>query len=139
MSTEKLDSPASPAYNDAEKGILDSLPVQVSYYPKDKKDAGALTDSKSAPPPVKPTPKLKKRASKWVLWRIWFNTYRYLLSLRCCQYLKHSVRLSRKFFTFVFTLNMVGIGLAISGHFPYAVKNSGAMVLGNLNFAIVSA
>lgn len=33
---------------------------------------------------------------------------------------------------------MVGIGLAISGHFPYAVKNSGAMVLGNLNFAIVS-
>lgn len=49
------------------------------------------------------------------------------------------LRLCRKFFTFVFTLNMIGIGLASAGHFPYAVRNSGAMVLGNLNFAIVSA
>lgn len=78
MSTEKLDSPASPAYSDAEKGVLESLPVQVSYYPRDKKDA----DVKQAPiPAAKPKP-AKKRVSKWVLWRIWFNTYRYcLLSL----------------------------------------------------------
>ena len=43
----------------------------------------------------------------------------------------------RKFFTFVFTLNCVGIGLAASGHWPYAVEFSGAMVLGNLLFAIL--
>ena len=43
----------------------------------------------------------------------------------------------RKFFTFVFTLNVVGIGFAASGHWPYAVEFSGAMVLGNLFFAIL--
>lgn len=119
MSLEKLESPASPAYSDAEKGILDSLPVQMSYFPMDKKDAGALTaKTKQAPAPILKTTKAKKRVSKWILWKLFFNTY-------------------RKFFTFVFSLNMIGIGLAISGHFPYAVNNSGAMVLGNLNFAIL--
>lgn len=32
---------------------------------------------------------------------------------------------------------MIGLGLAASGHFPYAVKYSGAMVVANLNFAIL--
>jgi hypothetical protein len=32
---------------------------------------------------------------------------------------------------------MVGLGLAASGHWPYAVKYTGAMVLGNLCFAIL--
>lgn len=32
---------------------------------------------------------------------------------------------------------MIGLGLAASGHFPYAVRQSGAMVVGNLNFAIL--
>lgn len=78
---EKVDSPASPAYSDAEKGVLDSLPVQLSYFPRDKKDPGILTaQTKPAPPPAA-KPK-KKRASKWVLWRIWFNTYRSCLSFR---------------------------------------------------------
>jgi hypothetical protein len=44
---------------------------------------------------------------------------------------------TRKLFTFVFILNMIGIILAASGHFPYAVKYTGAMALGNLNFAIL--
>jgi len=32
---------------------------------------------------------------------------------------------------------MIGIGMAASGHFPYAEKYTGAMALGNLNFAIL--
>lgn len=32
---------------------------------------------------------------------------------------------------------MIGLTLAASGHFPYAIKYSGAMVVGNLNFAIL--
>jgi len=32
---------------------------------------------------------------------------------------------------------MIGIGLAASGHFPYAIKYNGAMALGNLSFAIL--
>ncbi|KAJ7063099.1 hypothetical protein C8F01DRAFT_985215 [Mycena amicta] len=117
MSTEKHQSPAAPAYSDAEKGILDALP-HTTYFPQDKKDIGLVVKQTALPPNPAPKSKLKKRASNWILWQIWFNTY-------------------RKFFTFVFSLNMVGIGLAISGHFPYAIKNSGAMVVGNLNFAIL--
>ena len=45
--------------------------------------------------------------------------------------------IARKLFTFVFTLNIIGISLAASGHFPYAEKYTGAMALGNLNFAIL--
>lgn len=32
---------------------------------------------------------------------------------------------------------MIGIGLAASGHFPYAVKYNGAMAVANFNFAIL--
>ena len=32
---------------------------------------------------------------------------------------------------------MIGIGLAASGHFPYAEKYGSAMAFGNLNFAIL--
>ncbi|KAF7304713.1 hypothetical protein MKEN_01185400 [Mycena kentingensis (nom. inval.)] len=118
MSTEKLESLptraiASPVFSDAEKGILDHLP-SVAQLPSPPRDAAAVVKA-----PVTSKLKPKKSISKWILWQLWFNTY-------------------RKFFTFVFTLNMIGIGLASSGHFPYAVKNTGALVLGNLNFAIAS-
>jgi hypothetical protein len=46
-------------------------------------------------------------------------------------------QLFRKLFTFVFTSNAVGLGLAASGHFPYAVQRTGAMALGNLSCAIL--
>lgn len=32
---------------------------------------------------------------------------------------------------------MIGIGLAASGHWPYAIQFNGAMALGNLNFAVL--
>lgn len=32
---------------------------------------------------------------------------------------------------------MVGIGIAASGHWPYAIRYNGAMALANLNFAIL--
>jgi hypothetical protein len=66
----------------------------------------------------KPAPAKKKQASRWIRLQLWFNTY-------------------RKFFTIVMVLNLVGIVLAASGHFPYARKFTGAMVLGNLLFAIL--
>ena len=78
----------------------------------------------------------KKKVSKWILWKLWFNTYRYdtAWKLSLSILLNHKIR---KFFTFVFSVNMIGIGLAASGHWPYAVQFSGAMVLGNLLFAIL--
>ena len=43
----------------------------------------------------------------------------------------------RKLFTITFSLNMIGLGLAASGHWPYAIKYNGAMAVANFNFAIL--
>jgi hypothetical protein len=42
-----------------------------------------------------------------------------------------------KLFTIAFSLNMIGLGLAASGHWPYARKYAGAMAVANFNFAIL--
>ncbi|KAF8892609.1 hypothetical protein BD779DRAFT_1436875 [Infundibulicybe gibba] len=112
---------------DPEKGTLDPLPLRTPFDEKNEKAALSqdltiptfeLPKSKEVVIAPRPTPKPKKKVPKWVLFVLWFNTY-------------------RKFFTFTFGLNMIGLTLAASGHFPYAVKYSGAMVVGNLNFAIL--
>jgi hypothetical protein len=58
------------------------------------------------------------RANKWIRFRIWYSTY-------------------RKFWTFVVTLNVVGVIFTLLGRFPYASRYPGAMVLGNLLMAIL--
>ncbi|KAF9009340.1 hypothetical protein BDQ17DRAFT_1421532 [Cyathus striatus] len=124
---------------DPEKGILDPLPLRLPYDQKDEKQAlpGSVTPPSVYPSSKekevvitttkevvvtqkssKPAPRQKKKVSKWVLFQLWFNTY-------------------RKFFTFTFGFNMIGLALAASGHFPYAIKFSGAMVVANFNFAIL--
>ncbi|ERS97554.1 hypothetical protein HMPREF1624_05725 [Sporothrix schenckii ATCC 58251] len=70
------------------------------------------TDPKTKP--AKPQPKV----GRWLRFRLWLNTY-------------------RGFFIFVTLLNLVGIVLAATGHFPYADNHLGALVLGNLLCAIL--
>ncbi|KZV80269.1 hypothetical protein EXIGLDRAFT_659885 [Exidia glandulosa HHB12029] len=77
-------------------------------------DEGA-TAPKASPPAKKSSP---PAVSRWIRFRIWFNMY-------------------RKFFTFVLTFNMIGVILAATGNFNYAVGHIGALVLGNLLFAIL--
>ncbi|KAM0270627.1 hypothetical protein ACHAQH_009370 [Verticillium albo-atrum] len=60
----------------------------------------------------------REKISRWVLFRLWFSTY-------------------RKFFTVIVLLNSTGITLAALGHFPYAENHLGALVLGNLLFAVL--
>lgn len=54
----------------------------VGYdYPKDeKKDPNILSPTViPAPASPKPAPKpvsKRKKASKWIIWQLWFNTYR---------------------------------------------------------------
>lgn len=60
----------------------------------------------------------KRRVSRWIIFNLWFNTY-------------------RKFFTFVTLLNLTGIILAALDRFPYAKNHLGALVLGNLLFAVL--
>lgn len=68
--------------------------------------------------PTKPSSPAKPKASRWILFVLWFNVY-------------------RRFFTFVVTLNLIGIVLAALGRFRYAENHLGALVLGNLLFAIL--
>jgi len=60
----------------------------------------------------------KPKIGRWILFLLWFNTY-------------------RKFFTFVTLLNLTGIVMAALGRFPYAENHLGALVLGNLLCAIL--
>ncbi len=156
------DGTVAPAYNDAEKGLIDPHAMRQSEvplvippllsFPQDEKNQEEkkmefasppfpLSQEKvalaaAAPPKIaKPVAKPKKKVSKWILWKLWFNTYRFVVYVVPSKHMiqKHS----RKFFTFIITVNCTGIGLAAAGLWPYAVTYSGAMVLGNLFCAIL--
>ncbi|KAG6857207.1 hypothetical protein H0H87_008273 [Tephrocybe sp. NHM501043] len=120
--------------DDAEKGVFDkhdhSVAVTVSTTvitpsisqsedsqdPEDEKIAKAPT-----PAPIPPLPSKKPgphKVSLWIRTQLWFNTY-------------------RKFFTFVISLNIVGLVLALTGTWQYPRHYSGACVLGNLLVAIL--
>lgn len=65
-----------------------------------------------------PAKKKNANVSRWILFKLWYNTY-------------------RKFFTFVVFFNLIGIVLAACDKFPYAENHLGALVLGNLLTAIL--
>ena len=74
---------------DAEKGTLDPLPLShskdVKPPPSDdplsskEKDAGVTTTTQEvilSEKPASSAPKPKRVVSRWILWNLWFNTYR---------------------------------------------------------------
>ncbi|EKM82963.1 hypothetical protein AGABI1DRAFT_111490 [Agaricus bisporus var. burnettii JB137-S8] len=65
---------------------------------------------KPKPPPHK--------YSKWVLFRLYFNTY-------------------RKFFVFVVAFNLTGLIISACEDFPYAHQYAGTIAVANLNFAVL--
>ena len=120
-----LISPLSPIH----EGITPSSSVQVltlarpgiSEKPSNNSSTVLLPIEKSEAQPqrsIKAEQPKKKKVSRWILFRLWFNTYRML-------------------FTFVTTLNMVGLIMAAIGHFAYSEGHIGALVLGNLLFAVL--
>ena len=140
------------AYDEAERGVqdvhsgstTDSASTSINEKEVDEgKVKPAVVISSEVVPVSKTTPSKPpaKKVSKWILWTLWFNTYRsvsVMSTSRLAVFLiLLPVRLARKLFTFVVTLNMVGLVLAASGHFPYALRWTSAMALGNLNFAIL--
>ena len=69
---------------DAEKGTLDP-PTPVKRPPSNvplsskEKDAGVTTTTQEvifAEKPASSAPKPKRVVSRWILWNLWFNTYR---------------------------------------------------------------
>ena len=75
----------APAYDAAEKGTLDvhTGPSSVATLALNEKVDATLAVSKEVqvvPIPKPPAPKPPaKKVSKWILWQLWFNTYRYVL------------------------------------------------------------
>lgn len=67
---------------------------------------------------LRPPNSTNEATSHWILFHLWFNTY-------------------RKFFILCTSLNLAAMIAAGFGRFPYAVEHSGAMVLGNLLFAVL--
>ena len=101
-----------PSASPVHEGItpFSSVPALSLSWPAGFKAADAKASKKST--------KAKPKTSKFILVRLWFNTY-------------------RKFFTFITLLNLTGIILAALGMFPYAENHLGALVLGNLLCAIL--
>ena len=82
---------------DPEKGLLDSQVVTYNgdvkaalstvdpAFPLSKeKDTAVTTTTKevvAATKSSKPPPKPKKKVPLWIVWTLWFNTYRYIPSL----------------------------------------------------------
>ncbi|KAJ3541713.1 hypothetical protein NM208_g4477 [Fusarium decemcellulare] len=88
------------------KGLL-----PVPYLPVTKSMIPSRSEPKNSIP-------VKDKISRWILFQLWFNTY-------------------RKFFLLCISLNLTGVIMSGLGRFPYAVDHSGAMVLGNLLCAVL--
>lgn len=93
MSSNELKGDSQAAV-DPEKGLVETQAVPVSYdgdvkakasldtLSKEKeKDAAVTTTTKEVvvtAKPSKPPPKPKKKVPLWIIWTLWFNTYRYI-------------------------------------------------------------
>ncbi len=79
---------------------------------------GGKPPNSAADDAAKKAARSKPKISRWVLFRLWFNTY-------------------RKFFTCVTLFNLTLLILTACGRFSYAENHLGALVLGNLLCAIL--
>lgn len=106
-------SPVSPVH----EGItpFSSVPELSLSWPANRR---LSVDASKLGTTPKKEEKKKPKISRWILFKLWFNTY-------------------RKFFTFIVSLNVTGIVLAALGRFAYAENHLGALVLGNLLMAIL--
>ncbi|KAI0282819.1 hypothetical protein BGY98DRAFT_953714 [Russula aff. rugulosa BPL654] len=116
----------SDAVGDLEKGV--GLDFRISYKPvtlspgsRDGKTGRTSQHVVIAPSPVKERRGLRRigqNASRWVRFRLWYNTY-------------------RKLFTFIVLLNLIGLVVAIVDVWPYPRNYTDALILGNLLTAIL--
>ncbi|KAB5550783.1 hypothetical protein GE09DRAFT_1239714 [Coniochaeta sp. 2T2.1] len=95
-----------------------SVPVLSLAWPGGRAADATLSRPGKPPTLTKKPDRPKPKVSRWVLFNLWFNTY-------------------KKFFTFVTLLNLAGIIMAALGRFPYAENHLGALVLGNLLTAVL--
>ena len=91
MSTQVTPMSPVPAYDAAERGTLEAIttPVKAATVHLDAseekkllKEKESVTVTQLPKPAARPAPKPKKKVSKWILWQLWFNTYRSVASFR---------------------------------------------------------
>jgi hypothetical protein len=71
-----LDSQALPYNGDVKAPLSPAIPLT-----KEKDLAVTTTTKEVAARPSKPPSKPKKKVPLWIIWTLWFNTYRYILSI----------------------------------------------------------
>lgn len=141
---------ASVQLSDAEKGFitveLKKDDVNISVHTASlqdlpyRKPVDEITEKALSLGTVKQRPVRSRPVGRWVKFLVWFNTYRYVhtYSSRRLKTTANSLRqFSRKFFIVAMTLNLVGIFLTIAGVWDYPRRYTGALVLGNLQAAIL--
>ena len=76
---------AVPADDAAERGTVEvhaglSSVATLVFNDERKVDTTLIVSKEAIPVPNHPTnkPPAKKKVSKWILWQLWFNTYRYV-------------------------------------------------------------
>jgi len=89
--------------------------------------------------PQPPTKSAYRKASRWILFQLWFNTYRYVAPSPDPLRKGHLLHFHppRKLFTLVISTNIAGIICAMTGRWNHPRNYSGACVLGNLLLAIL--
>ncbi|KAJ3838878.1 hypothetical protein F5878DRAFT_660803 [Lentinula raphanica] len=105
---------------DVSHKVLERVPSETSTLQAHSPDPGSSKEvviSKPPPPPSPPKP-ARRKVSKWILFQLWFNTY-------------------RKFYTLTVTLNVVGLVLAATGVWNYPRHYTSAFILGNLQTALL--
>lgn len=108
----------SAAVSPIHEGITPSSSQPMLSFPYPTKSTESSKPIASEKKKVTPPAKKKNNTSRIILFALWFNTY-------------------RKFFTFIAILNLTGMILAGVGKFHYAENHLGALVLGNLLFAVL--
>ena len=112
-------SPLLPTASPVHQGITPytSVPELSLLLPAEQNPINAATLETTLKNPATKKPR-KPEISRWILFDLWFNTY-------------------RKFFVVVVSLNLTGIILAALNRFHYAENHLGALVLGNMLCAIL--
>ncbi|KAL5115333.1 hypothetical protein ACEQ8H_006778 [Pleosporales sp. CAS-2024a] len=111
-------SPLSPVHegitpNPSKPDLSLSWPATSPAARRGSINASALETAVSNKPAA-----MKKKVPRWILFDLWFNTY-------------------RRFFTVIILLNLTGIIMTALNRFPYAENHLGALVLGNLLSAVL--
>lgn len=92
MSVQTTPMSPVPAYDAAERGTLEVIPVPAkatTVHLDASEEKKMLKEKESVAiaelpykAAAKPAPKPKKKVSKWILWQLWFNTYRSVASFQ---------------------------------------------------------